>query len=139
MSIRYAREVNPSCGDCFASSATRCCFVDTELEFRCIRRLSLQRFHDQTPRFPPRGPGGPVSTLRRYYQGATTSCRPSRHAWLPSLGDTTRCVLEFAPTALNATAVDPESFGFGDPATDRLSRWRRQDLPSSRETPIASM
>ena len=35
MSIRYAREVNPICGDWFASSATRCCFVDTGLEFRC--------------------------------------------------------------------------------------------------------
>src|SRR6266849_5341657 len=58
MSIRYAREVNPICGDWFASSATRCCFVDTGLEFRCIRRISLQQFHDPTPRFPPRGPGG---------------------------------------------------------------------------------
>src|SRR6266481_5435211 len=58
MSIRYAREVNPICGDCFASSANRCCFVDTGLEFRCIRRISLQRIHNPTPRFPPRGPGG---------------------------------------------------------------------------------
>src|SRR6266436_8127680 len=58
MSIRYAREVNPIGGDCFASVATRCCFVDTGLEFRCIRRLSLQRVHHPTPRFPPRGPGG---------------------------------------------------------------------------------
>src|ERR1700678_3250774 len=99
MSIRDARKVNTICGEFFASPATRCCFVDTGLEFRCIRRLSFQRFHDPTPRFPPRGPGGPVSTLRRYYQGATTSCRPSRRAWLPSLGDTTWCVLRFAPTA----------------------------------------
>jgi len=64
-----------------------------------MRRLSLQRFHDPTPRFPPRGPGGPVPALPRYYQGATTSCRPSRRASLPSLGGTTRCVLAFAPTA----------------------------------------
>src|SRR5437879_10690966 len=98
MSIRYAREVNPICGDCCASVATRCCFVDTVLEFRCIRRLSSQRFHDPTPRFPPRGPGGPVPALRRYYQGATTSCRPFRRTSLPSLGGTTRCVLPFAPT-----------------------------------------
>ena len=27
--------MNPICGDWFASSATRCCFVDTGLEFRC--------------------------------------------------------------------------------------------------------
>src|SRR5437899_320626 len=58
MSLRYAREVNPLCGDCFASSANRCCFVDTGLECRCLRRLSLQRVHHPTPRFPPRGPGG---------------------------------------------------------------------------------
>ena len=58
MSIRYAREVNPICGACFASSANRCCFVDTGLEFRCLRRIALQRIHNPTPRFPPRGPGG---------------------------------------------------------------------------------
>src|ERR1017187_7898657 len=78
-------------------------------------RLSFQRFHEKTPRFPPRGPGGPVPALRRYYQGATTSCRPSRRTSLPSLGDTTRCVLCFAPTAQDATAVGREYFGFGDP------------------------
>src|SRR5262249_43329795 len=58
---------------------------------------------------------GPVSTLRRYYQGATTSCRPSRRASLPSLGGTTRCVLCFASTGQNATAVDQEFFRFGNP------------------------
>ena len=71
MSIRYAREVNPICGDCFASSANRCCFVDTGLEFRCIRRSSLQRIHNPTPRFPPRSPGGArvraLSVLSRRY------------------------------------------------------------------------
>src|SRR5262249_18064917 len=73
-----------------------------------MRRLSLQRFHDPTPRFPPRGPGGPVPALPRYCQGATTSCRPSRRASLPSLGGTTRCVLVFASTAQDATTVDRE-------------------------------
>ena len=33
--------------------------------------------------------GGGVPRLQRYYQGATTSCRPSRRTSLPSLGDTT--------------------------------------------------
>ena len=97
MSIRCAREVNPICGDCFASCATRCCFVDTVLEFRCIRRLSQQRFHNPTPRFPPRGPGGPVPAFHRYYQDATTCCRPFRRAWFPSPGATTRRALKFAP------------------------------------------
>jgi len=80
-----------------AAFATRCCFVDTVLEFRCIRRLSQQRFHNPTPRFPPRGPGGPVPALPRYYQGATTCCRPLRRAWFPSLGATTRRALGSAP------------------------------------------
>src|ERR1700730_10659012 len=139
MSIRYAREVNPICGDCFASVATRCCFVDTVLEFRCIRRVSLQRFHDPTPRFPPRGPGGPVPALHRYYQGATTSCRPFRRASFPSLGGTTRCVCLSLPSPPDAVAMGREFFGFGDPHDNRLCRWKRQDLPSSWETPSAAM
>src|SRR5260370_22953033 len=108
MSIRYAREVNPICGDCFASIATRCCFVDTVVALRFMRRLSLQRFHDPTPRFPPRAPGAPVPALPRYYQGATTSCRPSHRASLPSLDGTTPCALAFAPTVPAATPVDRE-------------------------------
>jgi hypothetical protein len=38
--------------------------------------------------FPPPGPAGPVPRLRRYYEGATTSCCPSRRTSFPSLGDT---------------------------------------------------
>src|SRR5207253_11065871 len=72
-----ASEVNPICGDCFASSASRCCFVDTGLEFRGIRRISLQRFHNPTPRFPPRGPGG-----SRVHASSVLS---RRYDFLPSL------------------------------------------------------
>ena len=36
----------------------RCCFVDTILEFRSIRRMSLQRVHLPASRFSPPGPGG---------------------------------------------------------------------------------
>ena len=79
------------------ASATRCCFVDTVVEFRCIRRLSQQRFHNPTPRFPPRGPGGPVPAFHRYYQGATTCCCPLRCPRFPSLSATTRRALGFAP------------------------------------------
>src|SRR3990172_715946 len=91
MSIRCAREVNPICGDCLASFANRCCFVETVLEFRCIRYLSQQQFHHPTPRSPPGGPGGPVPAFPPYYQGTTTCCRPLRRASFPSLGATTRC------------------------------------------------
>jgi hypothetical protein len=32
--------VNAICGDCLANVAIRSCFVDTMVEFRCIRRVS---------------------------------------------------------------------------------------------------
>ena len=58
-------------GDCFASSAIRLCFVDTVIEFRCIRRVSQIRFHDSVSRFPPSGPTGcrspRSSVLSRHY------------------------------------------------------------------------
>ena len=41
---------------------------------------------------PPQGPPGRVPLLQRYYQSATTSCRPSRRASLPSLGGTSASV-----------------------------------------------
>ena len=41
---------------CFASVAIRSCFVDTSPGFRCIRRMSQERFHTPASRFPPRGP-----------------------------------------------------------------------------------
>ena len=42
------------------------------------------------PRFPPTGSARAiVPPLQRYYQGTATSCRPSRRASFPSLGDTT--------------------------------------------------
>ena len=46
----------------------------------------------------PRVPAARVPRLLRYYQGAMTSCRPSRRASFPSLGGTTR-VLVFRPHA----------------------------------------
>ena len=61
---------------------------------RCARHVSLNRVCRPTLRFPPQGPPGRVPLLQRYYQSATTSCRPSRRTSFPSLGDTsvfTRC------------------------------------------------
>ena len=48
-------------------------------------------------RFPSQGPTSQVSLLQRYYQSATTSCLPSRHASFPSLGGTTAVLVDFAP------------------------------------------
>src|SRR3990170_460946 len=136
MSIRCAREVNPICADCLASFANRCCFVDTVLEFRCIRRLSQQRFHTPTPRFPPRGPGGPVPAFHRYYQGATTCCRPLRRAWFPSLGATTRRALGFAPAVSKRNHGGPGVLCVRPLLKADLIRWRQQHLPSSWKTSI---
>ena len=59
------------CGDCFASSAIRLCFVDTVSEFRCIRCVSQIRFHNSVSRFPPPGSTGrrspSSSVLSRHY------------------------------------------------------------------------
>ena len=42
--------------NCAANAAIRFCFVDTIIEFRCIRRVSQKRFHESAPRFPPLAP-----------------------------------------------------------------------------------
>ncbi len=49
------------------------------------------------PRFPPQGLPRRVPLLQRYYQGITTSCRPSCRASLPSLGSTSVALIVFAP------------------------------------------
>ena len=63
---------------------------DMLIEPRCARHVSLNRVCRPTLRFPPQGPPGRVPLLQQYYQSATTSCRPSRRASLPSLGGTSR-------------------------------------------------
>ena len=71
---------------------------------------------------------GTVRQLRRYYQDAMTSSRPSRRASLPSLGGTSVALGEFAPRRPSA----PSRPGVGHPVAPagNLPR-RRQDLPSS--------
>src|SRR6516165_12551727 len=60
------------------------------VEPRCVRHVSLGRVCRLTPRFSPQGPPGRVPLLQRYYQGAMTSCRPSRRTSSPSFGGTSR-------------------------------------------------
>ena len=104
------------------------------VEPRCVRRVSLDQVCRPTLRFPPQGPPGRVPLLRRYYQSATTSCRPSRRASLPSLGGTSVALVSFAPRRTSA----PPRPGVGHPVAPagKLPR-KRQDLPSSWRTPIA--
>ncbi len=79
---------------------------------------------------------GPVRQLRRYYQGAMTSCRPSRRASLPSLGGTSAFTRSFAPRRTSA----PPKPGVGDPVSPAgTSLRKRQDLPSSWRTPIVRL
>ena len=79
---------------------------------------------------------GPVRQLHRYYQGAATSCRPSRRASLPSLGGTSVPLVLFAPRRTSA----PPRPGVGHPVAPagKLPR-KRQDLPSSWGTPIVRL
>jgi hypothetical protein len=127
------------CGDRAASSAILRRFVDTLSGFPGIRRSSFRRSRDPTPRFPRRGPPvcGRVPALRRYYQGAATSRRPSRRASFPSLGGAVAAFAFFAPAGLaNARPAGLGSLGFGQPlrAAGDLRR-RRRDLPSSWRNP----
>jgi hypothetical protein len=55
---------------------------------RCAPPVSRAWVRRPALRFPPQGPPGRVPLLQRYYQSATTSCRPSRRTSLPSLGGT---------------------------------------------------
>ena len=63
----------------------------------------------QSPSALQRVPAGRVPRLRRYYQGATTPCRSSRRASLPSLGGTILCTLASLLSAWRAT---PRAWGF---------------------------
>ncbi len=74
--------------------------------------------------------------LRQYYEGATTSCRPSRRTSFPSLGGTSVALVAFAPRRTSA----PPRPGVGHPVSPAgiLPR-KRQDLPSSWGTPIVRL
>src|SRR5262249_45780771 len=63
-------------------------FCGQAAEPRCVPPVSHARVCRPTLRFPPQRPPGRVPLLRRYYQSATTPCRPSRRTSLPSLGGT---------------------------------------------------
>jgi len=71
----------------------------------------------------------------RYYQDATTSCRPSRRTSLPSLGVTTGVFGRFvSPAAAEHTTAGQELITRYLPPG--LLPWRRQDLLRSWGTPL---
>jgi hypothetical protein len=91
--------------------AIRSSYGDMLLEPRCVRHVSLDQVRRPTLRFPPQGPPGRVPLLQRYYQSATTSCRPSRRTSLPSFGGTSVSLVGFAPRRTSA----PPGPGVGNP------------------------
>ena len=70
---------------------------------RSVRHGSLDQVYRPTLRFHPLGPPGRVPLLRRYYQSAMTSCRPSRRASFPSLGGTSVVLAMFASRRTSTT------------------------------------
>src|SRR5262249_8906201 len=60
------------------------------VELRCLRRVSQEGSMIRRLASLPWLRPGTVRQLRRYYQGAMTSCRPSRRTSLPSFGGTSR-------------------------------------------------
>ena len=63
----WAREVNPMCGDCFASFAICCCFVDTGSSSDALAMFPPNKSVTQRP-LPSPGSGRiAVPLLHRYY------------------------------------------------------------------------
>jgi hypothetical protein len=93
------------------SSAIRFCFVDTIIEFLCIRRVSQKRFHESASRFPPLAPAGCCSPTSSVLSRRYDALPPSRRASFPSLGGTSVALAQFAPWRTSA----PPGPGVGVP------------------------
>lgn len=62
--------------------------MDTLVEFRGIRRVSQERFHDPASRFPPLAPAGSCSPASSVLSRRYDALPPSRRTSFPSLGGT---------------------------------------------------
>jgi hypothetical protein len=81
---------------------------------------------------------GAVRQLRRYYQDALTSCRPSRRPSLPSISGTTGALVSFRsrhPQVLRCAGLELVTRYLQPGFLPR----RRQDLPSSWEISIVRL
>jgi hypothetical protein len=132
----YASDVKLICGDCFANSAIRLCFVDTLSTVQCLGRIAQRRFHHPTPRFPPSG--------RRESSSPTSSVLSRRSDFLSLLP---RHFVAFArryhgSTRLFSSLPMPSraqhrTWGFGYRFPRAIfSAWKRQDLSSRQGTSI---
>ncbi len=92
-------------------------YGDTWFRVQSLGRSSRPRVQHQTPpfgfSFPPPGQAGPVPRLHQYYEGATTSCRPSHRTSLPSFGGTSVALVVFAPWRTS----EPPRPGVGHPVS----------------------
>jgi len=79
------------------SSAIRFCFVDTMIEFRCLRRVSQKRFHESAPRFPPLAPAGCCSPTSSVLSRRYDALPPFHRASFPSLGGTSVALVVALP------------------------------------------
>ena len=78
--------------------------ASTIAEFRGIRRVSQEGSMIRRLASLPRLRSGTVRQLHRYYQGAMTSCRPSRRTSLSSFGGTIRSARVSPPLWPSAAA-----------------------------------
>jgi hypothetical protein len=117
-------------------SAIRFCFVDTMVEFRCIRRVSQKRFHESASRFPPLAPAGCCSPTSSVLSRRYDALPPSRRTSFPSLGGTSVALVAFAPWRPSA----PPEPGVGNPVLQPgIRRGANRVLPSSRGTTIVRL
>ena len=136
MSIRWASEVKAISGDCFANAAIRSCFVDTIVEFRCIRRVSQKRFHESASRFPPLAPAGCCSPTSSVISRRYDALPPSRRTSFSSFDGTSVALVVFAPWRTSA----PPWPGVGDPVSPAgIRRGANRVLPSSWGTTIVRL
>ena len=114
----------------FATSAIRCCCVDTvqvSVYLPCISSTVHETASPSLARVPQVGSPGSTVLL-----DAATPCRPFRRASFPSLGDTTLASLVRPQRPRTRGRGSSWSCSSGPPSGSGL--WKRQGLPSSRGT-----
>lgn len=123
----WFKEVNPICGACRASSASRCCRVDTMSGFDAPCMVPSNGSLTRCPPSLRRLLQGAVRRFRGYYGDTPTPA--ALPALLEDVGRYHSCACRFAPTRLRRTAGRPGGFGCGSPRADARFRGGRQVSP----------
>ena len=111
--------------------------MDTFAEFRCIRRVSQERFHDPASRFPPPAPAGGCSPASSVLSRRYDFLPPVPPHFVAFVWRYLQCSLVmFAPRRTSA----PPRPGVGHPVSPAgFSLRKRQDLASSWGIPIVRL